>query len=228
MPGQPDWQRYQSSIGQPLYVKSGIAALDTSPWIPVGPWRAIQTKVTPTNTGVWTLDQNFASDAAGVNPTDSRRIVIGNATPFKAWKSMLGTYVQFVSTLQVPSAGDQLSVTIVPTLMESLAGARGIPGAMLNIFEQQVNHNNFVDQFPTYCAGGPAIITIRTNVYGVTFDLYTLNNAGVYVAQQRWQTLDVNAAMQYAITLPDQQFKIRVTNFALFAKATYDLIVSPA
>lgn len=227
MPGQPDWQRYQSSMGQPLYQASVTVSPTVTAWLPVGPWRAFLAFFTPVGTGVWTVDEDFASDAAGVNPTGSRQIVIGETVPYKAWRPMLGTYVRFTSTLRVAGGGDQLSVFVLPTLMESMAGARGIPDPMIHIYEALLNHNNFVDRLPDYVAGGPAMVEVRANVNKITYDLFVMANNGVYSAVRRWQAPVANAAVQFPIVMPDQQFKVRVSNVEGFAQATYDLTVSP-
>lgn len=231
VPGQPDWQRYQSSAGTPLWSQAGITNDVAFPLQYVGPWKSYniaQNWSTTGTFGTWQFVANFYTDPAGLNNVGFQAITLTNGFGIAGWRPMLGPYMKLNLTKFVAGVGETMDVSVLPSLLEGLVGARGVPTPFINDYEQVMNHNQFSDINANYVYGGPAWLELRQNVFNLTYDLFTADTSGLYTAVRRWRLDVVNEPRQFHVLLPDTHCRIRVTNIEDHATATFDVNLFPA
>lgn len=226
--GQPDWQRYQSSTGPTLFSATGATPL-SSAILPMGPWRSWWLKGHITaGTGTWTITVSWYLDPSGLALLSTDTIIVGNGVDRIGWKPVLAGYVQFSAVLTHATTGDQMSVTVVPSLLESLVGGRATQVPYINVYENALSHNLFTEYNATYTMAGPAVMDVRANDDRMVYDLYEMDGTGAFTAVRRYQVNEIDEARQYALILPDKPVRIRASNVSNLNRTTFDINLSPA
>lgn len=230
MPDQPDWLRNAPGVGTPVFSLHNFSTTQATGIAYVGQWvsyKIAQEWSTSSTFGTWLIVANFYTDQAGTNQIGSQNITITNGFGIDGWRPILGPYMKLSVNNFIAGVGELMSIDVLPSLMEGLVGARGVPREFCNDLEQVMNHNQFADVLANFVYGGPAIVEFRCNVFNVTFDLYTVDTSGLYTQTRRWALDVVNEARQFAVLLPDTHWKIRVTNNAPHSAATFDVVAFP-
>lgn len=227
MPGQPDWQLYQSSTGPILWsVTNGGPQVSAT--LPVGPWRSWYMKATITSgTGVWAVDTNFTEDAAGSISVASNRTVVGNSTFRLGWLPVVAPYITFGLSLLVASTSDRISVIVVPSLLDPPQASNVITSPYLFVFEGNQTHGTFTSHNASYIMPGPVILEARANLMPVYWDVQQMNDTGGWDTYHRYQPGQINVAQQWRLLLPDRPVRVNSTCVASAAAATYDLSLFP-
>jgi chorismate mutase len=228
MPGQPDWQRFQSSSGPVLYAASGAGPL-TSGVNFIGPWRSYFLSATITGgTGVWRVRVVFSTDSLGANVVYTADTIVGNGKPRIGWQPVVAQYMSVTATLTTASTGDTISVNVSPSLLDAPQATRIITTPYLSQYEQVLQHSFTITYDATYIMPGPAILTLRSNQYTVIYDVQAMDSSGVKQNLYRYQIAAYNQSFEYDIQLPDAPVSVKVANFEAHADATYDVRLSPA
>lgn len=226
--GQPDWQRFQSSAGPALYTAAGASPL-ASGTIFTGPWRSWYMAATVTaGTGVWQITADFATDKLFTNIVATTVSVVAAGIKRIGWQPIVAQYMRITTILTVASAGDTISVKVAPSLLDAPQASRIITAPFIDAYELGLLKGSSNNLDATYSMPGPAILTVRTNVYDVVYDLEQRESTGLFTQLMRYQLDGYNQAYQYNVLLPDQPIRLVVFNASLHAFATYDLILSPA
>jgi len=228
MPGQPDWQRFQSSSGPSLYMVTGVSP-QLSGTLFAGPWRSFFMSATiPGGTGVWQIQVDYASDAANTNIIYTTKTIVGGGIPRIGWQPIVAQYMTFTVTRLVGSAGDTISVNVVPSLLDAPQASRIITTPFVQQYEAilQANFNTTITG--SYSCPGPAVLTVRSNAYEMVYDLQSMNAAGAYINLVRYQVAAPQQLYQYNIQLPDAPVRVIPWNTGLHADATYDVSLYPA
>jgi len=227
MPGQPDWQRYQSSTGPILWSVTNSGPT-TSATMPVGPWRSWYMRATITGgTGLWAVDTKFTEDPAGTVVVSTNRTVIGNSVFRLGWLPVVAPYVTFTLTLLVASATDKITVFVVPSLLDPPQASRTITTPYVSLLEFNQSAGTFSDHDATFIMPGPARLEVRANMMPVFWDVQQLSDAGVWVVTDRYQPGQINVAQQWDILMPDRPVRVTVNAISKFAVITFDLSLSP-
>jgi hypothetical protein len=230
MADQPDWQRYQSSSGPPLWTGTNITADTVFPLLPVGPWKSYkitQDWSTSSTFGTWQFVASFFTDAAGLNNVGSQNIIVTNGFGIDGWRPILGPYMKLSVTQFVAGIGETMTIAVLPSLLEGLVGSRGVPRPFIQNYEQVMNHNQFSESDANFVYGGPAILELRGNILNLQWDLYQADTSGLYTATRRWQLDVVNEPRQFHLLMPDAPVRVRTTNIDAHAQATFDVTLFP-
>lgn len=226
--GHPDWLQTQASTGPALYRATG-AAPAPSGTIYTGQWRTYFMAATITGgTGVWQITVDFAQDALNTQKVLSPVTIVGNGVPRIGWQPIVGQYITITPTLTVPSVGDSISITVVPSLLDAPQATRIITTPYVTRFESQQNAQTFTLYNGTYSMPGPALLTTRSNQYYTLYDVQAMDNTGTFNSIMRYQGADVNQANPYPLQIPDKPVLIKISNVEDFAAATFDVILAPA
>lgn len=227
MPGQPDWQRYQSSMGPLLYTYNG-SGVANSGILPVGPWRSWFMYAKDTHgAGVWTVSVSWYADAAGTFFITTNSFVVGNSVSRIGWLPMIAPYMRIQAFVSTPAGGDNLQLYTFPSLMESLVGGRYTASTYIRDYEASIAHGFTYSLSATYSMPGSALLTVRSNGYQVLYDMQRLGADGGWTSFYRFQNPEINAAEQYLVSLPDQPVRVQVENAEPYAVVTYDLTLAP-
>lgn len=231
MPDQPDWLRNAPGVGTPVFSLHNFTTDQVTGITYVGEWvsyNLAQQWSTSNTFGTWLIVADFYTDPAGANNIGSQSITITNGFGVDGWRPILGPYMKLSVLNFIAGIGELMSIDVLPSLMEGLVGPRGVPRPFINDYEQVMSHNQFADLLSNFVYGGPAILELRSTVWNLTFDLYTVDTSGLYTAVRRWGLDVVNEARQFHVLLPDVHTKIRVTNNAPHAQAVFDVNLVPA
>lgn len=227
MPGQPDWQRFQSSSGPILYSATGAAPL-ASGTLFTGPWRSYFLSATITGgTGVFQIQVDFSSDSANVNKIYTVKSIVGNGKQRIGWQPMVAQYMTITTTLTHATAGDAISIQIAPSLLDAPQATRIVTAPYFAFYEGLLNKNSSVNFDGAYIMPGPATLTVRSNQYSVVYSLSAMDGTGAFNNVQRYQVAQYNQGFQYAVQVPDAPVRLNVFNTESHADATYDIILSP-
>lgn len=225
---QPDWQRFQSSNGSPLATFNGGGPFDSG-IIYVGPWRTWFMSATITGgTGVWAITTTFYADAAGTQQVAQPVSIVGGGQKRIGWQPIVAQYMRIQAVLTLASAGDTLSVLVVPSLLDSPQATRIITTPYLVAYEQLLAHGVQGFYFSAYVMPGPAMFLLRTNQYSLIVDVQQMTNVATFTNIFRFETAVFNQAAPYPLTLPDAPLRFVVFNAEQHADATFDMLLSPA
>lgn len=225
---RPDWQTFQSSTGTALYRATGVSPLNSGT-IYTGTWHSYFLNATITaGTGVWQVAVSFSLDAANTQVVYSVTSIVGNGARRIGWQSIEAPYMTIVATLLVATAGDQLSLNVVPSLLDSPQASRIVTTPYIQTYETILNKLTTFPFDASYSMPGPAVLTVRSNQTSMIYDLKALNNTGAFTSLMRYQVPTPNLAQQYLLTLPDAPVRIQAGNFENHADATFDIVLSPA
>jgi len=225
---RPDWQTFQSSTGSALYRATGVSPLNSGT-IYTGTWHSYFLNATITaGTGVWQVAVSFSLDAANTQVVYSTTSIVGNGARRIGWQSIEAPYMTIVATLLVATAGDQLSLNVVPSLLDSPQASRIVTSTYVQTYETVLTKLTSFPFDAAYSMPGPAVLTVRSNQIFMIYDLKAMNNAGAFVNVMRYQVMTANEARQYLLTLPDAPIRIQAANFEPHADATFDITLSPA
>lgn len=227
MPGQPDWQRFQSSSGPVLFAATG-ATPQTSGVVFIGPWRSYFLNATiAAGTGTWRVRVVFSTDSLGTNVVYTADTVVSNGKQRIGWQPVVAQYMSVTATLTTASTGDQISVTVSPSLLDAPQATRIITTPYIVQYEQVLQRNFSLTYDAGYSMPGPAILTLRSNQYTVVYDLQAFGTGGTRSNLYRFQIAEYNQPFQYQVQLPDAPVSIAVSNFEAHADATFDILLSP-
>lgn len=228
MPGQPDWQRFQSSSGPILYSATGAAPL-ASGTLFIGPWRSYFLSATITGgTGVFQIQVDFSSDAANTNKIYTVKSIVGNGKQRIGWQPIVAQYMTITTTLTHATAGDAISVQVAPSLLDAPQATRIVTAPYLGFYEGGLQKNTSVNFDGAYIMPGPAVLTIRSNQYSTIYDYSSMDGTGAFNLIQRFQIPMRNQGQQFDLQIPDAPIRINVFNTEAHADSTYDIILSPA
>ena len=220
---QPDWQRYQSSSGPPLWVASGVGPL-SSGIMYVGPWRSYFLYASNTaGLGVYTLTVTWSTDAAGANVIFTDTIIVGNQVPRYGWRPMLAAYMSVSATHSHVGTGDALTLTIVPSLLESLIGGNAITRPMISQTHDSVAALSVGNFYGAYSMGGRCLLDLAVNHTNCIIWLYSMAGDGTWVSTRIYQPRYANLTYQWEVTLPDAPVYLAVENDATDAYLTFDV-----
>lgn len=231
MPDQPDWLRHAPGAGTPLWSATGFTTDQHFSIQYVGAWTTYniaQNWSTSNTFGTWLIVAKFFTDPAGAHQVGVQSITITNGFGIAGWRPILGPYMTLDVLNFVAGIGESMDVFILPSLIEGLVGARGVLTQFIANYEQVMSHNQFSDSNANYVYGGPAILELRSTIFNLTFDLYTVDTSGLYTAVRRWALDVVNEPRQFHVLLPDTHCKIRTTNNAPHSQAIFDVALYPA
>src|SRR5690348_8736408 len=168
---QPDWQRFQSSNGSPLATFAGAGPFDSGIFY-VGPWRTWFMSATITGgTGVWVVTTTFYADAAGTQQVTQVTSIVGGGQKRLGWQPIVAQYMRIQVALTLASAGDTISVLVVPSLLDSPQATRIVTTPYLVAYEQLLAHGAQGFYFSAYIMPGPAWLSMRTNQYSLIVDI---------------------------------------------------------
>lgn len=225
---QPDWQRFQSSNGPPLATLAGGSPLDTGIMY-VGPWRSWFMAATITGgTGVWTITTTFYADAAGTITVATATSIVGGGQRRIGWQPVVAQYMRTQAVLTLASAGDALSVVIVPSILDSPQATRIVNTPYLVAYEQLTAKLTQAFYFSAYIMPGPATLLFRANQYSLIIDVQQMTGTATFTNIVRLENAVYNQAVQYNILLPDTPIRVVAFNAEAHADATYDILLSPA
>lgn len=225
---QPDWQSYQSSNGAALFRQSGGGPL-SSGTVFTGPWRSVFLNATITGgTGTWRVRTQFSLDAANTQVVYTNDSIVGNGVPRIGWMAVVAQYVTITATLLVPSAGDTISVTVAPSLLDSPQASRIVTTAYLGTYETVLTKLTTFPFDAAYSMPGPAVLSLRSNQSSTVWDLKVLSSAGTFTNLFRYQIPQANLTKQYQLTLPDAPIRLQATNFEPHNDSTFDIALSPS
>jgi hypothetical protein len=227
MPGQPDWQLFQSSSAPYLYSEFGAAPVGKSS-VYVGPWRTLFVVANDAGNGdVWDMLLTFANDAAITQVVQQIPIILGTGVAFVGFVPVLGPYLRIGVTNTVVAVGGSFTGSVLPMLLDPPTQGRYLPRSIINNVEIAENHNNFADTLPSYITAGPARLTIRATGVNVQFDLQSMASNGIWSTFARHQPRERNVAISYDLTLPYNPIRLRVTNLETFRQIVYDARLEP-
>jgi len=176
-------------------------------------------------TGIWSVTTDFATDKLFTNIVRTNVSVVQSGVPRLGWQPIVAQYMRVTAVLSTASAGDTLAISIAPSLLDAPQAARIITQPLLSTYENLLAKSTFFDYSAAFSMPGPATLTVRSNVYDITYDLIQVEATGALTFITRYQVDGYNQAQTYPVLLPDQPVKVRVSNVSAFASATYDLLL---
>lgn len=228
MPGQPDWQRFQSSSGPAMYTALGVSP-QLSGTLFAGPWRSFFMSASlPGGNGVWQIQIDYASDAANTNVVYTTKTLVGNGVQRIGWQPIVAQYMTFTVTRLVGAVGTTIKLNVVPSLLDAPQASRIITTPLTQVFEGQLAAGATGFLIATYSMPGPAVLTVRSNLAEMVYDLMVMDNTGTFNPVIRYQVPFVNQLYQYNIQLPDSPVWIRTFNSGDVALSTFDIVLAPA
>lgn len=225
MPGQPDWQRFQSSAATFIYNEAGPAPLGAQ-HLYVGPWRSLLVDASDSGNGeVWDMFLTWANDKAGTQIVQQVPIILSTGWAFVGFVPVLAPYLSIGVTATVTAPGQSFTCTMTPTLIDPPTLGRFLPRQIAGVYEQALNHNNFTNVGANMIHAGPARITLRTTGFLTTFDLQYMLSNGTWQPRNRYQTEDANLSQVFETTLPYNPVRIQVTNNEAFQQIKFDAAI---
>lgn len=177
---------------------------------------------------VYTVTVTWYLNASGTQVLTTDTIIVGMSIKRIGWRPIVAPYMRIQAVKTGPALIDDISILVIPSTMESLVGGRATQQSYINTYESTVSAGLYTDYTSTYVMAGPALLTLRSNIYYMTFDLAVMDGTGTYNSVMRYQVTEPNMADQYNLLLPDAPVRLRAFNAGLYALATYDIILTPA
>lgn len=122
MPGQPDWQRYQTSAG-PLILNTGNNNNVSLDFTYMGSWRSYFLSITPVDpNALWDMFIDWYETADFSQPVTRETITIGNNKLYQRQRPVLARYFRITTLVEIPGSNNQLTVWLAPSLLDIFPG----------------------------------------------------------------------------------------------------------
>ncbi len=228
MPGQPDWQRYQSSAA-PTLINQVYTSNFTTPFLYVGPWRALYINgQDPTSTVDWLMNIAWADSPDGVASVIDNTVVFGDGNTGEFWIPVKSQWVSFGASPVMTAGTPGLNLTVIPTLIESAIGVRASTMPYLTVNEQLINPFSLFDFPMQNVRNGPAILTYQADVPRMLFQLWRWGGPGTYNLFNTYFCDQARHSFSHQLDLDAAPYKLRVVNNAQWSLGTFSVTLGPA
>lgn len=212
MPGQPDWQRYQTSAG-PLIYNTGSNPSPAFQAAYMGSWRTYILNVLPQDAAaLWALRLEWFEDAAQTQSVHAEQVMIGNNKQYIRQRPVLARYLTLSTAVVIPGTTNQLTVWLAPSLLDKF------PNYELNndVLISQINvtipaSTTTPFQLARNCGGMKKLAVWQTSAL-LRYNIRYFDGAGVlqYLAVLSFST--VNVINEYLFMSPETPVTVEVAN----------------
>lgn len=214
MPGQPDWQRYQTSAGPLIYTGSHNPANSFGATY-VGSWRSLFLFVSIEDASALVrLNLNWWEDAAETQGLVENFIVVGNNTEYIKPIPVLARYLSMDTTVLIAGSTNNISMWIGPSLLEYYPYQYWSAQPLISQVNASIGAGATVSFHPNLLGGGRKKLTIWPANNSMRVNIRYFDNSGVlqYLAVLSLPTANVH--QEYEFVAPEAPYSIDVTNLA--------------
>jgi hypothetical protein len=212
MPGQPDWQRFQTSAG-PLIYKSQSNPNNQFSNIYVGAWRSLFFSVSIEDpNALVNMTLQWAEDAQGLQPLVNQPLTVGNNTFYFRQIAILARYLSLSTNVLIGGSTNNVSMWVGPSLLEPFPMQFHDPYPQIALVNQSIGAGATTSFHPNHLGGGKKKLAIWPANASCRVNIRYFDAAGVLQYLAVLSELTANAQNEFEFTAPDGPYSIDVTN----------------
>lgn len=212
MPGQPDWQRYQTNAGPLLYLVTNTTHPVTNA-LYTGSWQSFFVYITNHDSNMlMRVALNFFEDQAATQPVFTRFIIIGNGKSFYRRIPCYSRYMSVDSVILISGSTNLVDMWIAPSTAPASPMYMDDPNPLINVVNQSVPASGEIDLFPVRIASGLVRLIIWPTSTALRFNVRFFDTGGTlqYLAVLSWSV--INVSVEQRLLLPDAPVTVQCSN----------------
>lgn len=217
MPGQPDWQRYQTSAGPLIYTGSSNPNNNFFATY-VGSWRSLFlfANIEDPNALV-RLNLNWFEDAQETQGLVGTALVLGNNTEYIKQIPVLARYLALSTTVLIGGTTNNVSMWIGPSLLEQYPYQYFSAQPLISQVNVSIGAGATTSFHPNLLGGGKKKLTIWPTNTSMRINIRYFDNSGVLQYLAVLSAPTANTQTEYTFTAPEAPWSVDVTNLAASA-----------
>lgn len=212
MPGQPDWQRYQTSAGPLIY----LTANNNNPGFSntyMGSWRSYFLTIQPQDpASLWNIIIDWYETNDLTQPVLREIVTVGNNAEYKRQRPVMARYMVMSTQITIHGTTDQLTVWLAPSLLDIFPGYQLDNSILVEGVNQTIPANTTVPYKLGLIRGGQMKMVVWQTSTSLRYNIrwfHTDNSLG-YLAVASFAT--TNVVNELIFMSPESPVTIEVVN----------------